>query len=48
MLICIDVSKFSYRTIYILLNSQSTPHKEKIIHNKNVNLMRILQKLNKI
>ena len=31
-----DASKFSYRTIYILLNSQSAPWKEKIIHNKNV------------
>jgi hypothetical protein len=34
MLICIDVSKFPHRQVYILLNSQSTPHKEKIIHNK--------------
>ena len=44
MPIRIAASKFSYRTVYPLLNSQSAPHKEKIIHKKNVNLMRIIQK----
>jgi len=37
-------TKFSYRTVYILLNAQLAPLEEKMIHNKMRVKMRILQK----